>query len=64
MSPVTTIKLRAPLAGWSTPLDEAPDEVFARRMLGDGLAIDPISATLYAPCDGELLVFCPPRGTP
>ena len=61
MSPVTTIKVWAPLAGWSTPLDEAPDEVFARRMLGDGLAIDPISATLCAPCDGELLVFAAAR---
>ena len=47
--------LVAPLAGWSTPLDEAPDAVFAGRMLGDGLAIDPIGSTLYAPCDGELI---------
>jgi phosphocarrier protein FPr/phosphocarrier protein len=47
--------LVAPLAGWSTPLDEAPDAVFAGRMLGDGLAIDPIGSTLCAPCDGELI---------
>jgi phosphocarrier protein FPr/phosphocarrier protein len=47
--------LVAPLAGWSTPLDEAPDGVFAGRMLGDGLAIDPTGSTLYAPCDGELI---------
>ena len=47
--------LVAPLAGWSTPLDEAPDAVFAGRMLGDGLAIDPTGATLHAPCDGELI---------
>ena len=47
--------LLAPLAGWSTPLDEAPDAVFAGRMLGDGLAIDPTGSTLYAPCDGELI---------
>jgi phosphotransferase system IIA component len=26
--------LLAPLAGWSTPLDEIPDPVFAGRMLG------------------------------
>src|ERR1700761_9807861 len=47
--------LVAPLAGWSTPLEEAPDAVFAGRMLGDGLAIDPTGSTLYAPCDGELI---------
>jgi phosphoenolpyruvate-protein phosphotransferase len=56
----TTILL-APLAGWSTPLDEAPDEVFAARMLGDGVAIDPIAATLYAPCAGELSVVAAAR---
>ena len=58
--PGTTILL-APLAGWSTPLDEAPDEVFASRLLGDGLAIDPTSATLCAPCDGELIVIAAAR---
>jgi multiphosphoryl transfer protein len=56
----TTILL-APLAGWSTPLDEAPDEVFAARMLGDGVAIDPTAATLYAPCAGELTVVAATR---
>jgi phosphoenolpyruvate-protein phosphotransferase len=52
---MSTVILVAPLAGWSTPLDEAPDAVFAGRMLGDGLAIDPTGATLHAPCDGELI---------
>ena len=52
---MSKLTLLAPLAGWSTPLDEAPDEVFAGRMLGDGLAIDPTGSTLYAPCDGELV---------
>jgi phosphocarrier protein FPr/phosphocarrier protein len=56
-----SITLLAPLAGWSTPLDEAPDEVFAARMLGDGVAIDPTAGTLYAPCDGELLVVAASR---
>ena len=53
--------LLAPLAGWSAPLDEAPDEVFAGRILGDGVAIDPTSATLCAPCDGELIVIAAAR---
>src|SRR5215472_3384168 len=52
-----TLTLLAPLAGWSTSLDEAPDEVFATRMLGDGVAIDPTAGTLYAPCDGEIVVL-------
>jgi phosphocarrier protein FPr/phosphocarrier protein len=49
--------LRSPLAGWSTPLDEIPDPVFAGRMLGDGLAVDPTGATLHAPCDGEVIAL-------
>ncbi len=53
--------LLAPLAGWSAPLDEAPDEVFVARILGDGVAIDPTSATLCAPCDGELIVIAAAR---
>ena len=52
-----TLVLVAPLAGWSTPLDEAPDPVFAGRMLGDGLAVDPTNATLHAPCDGEIIAL-------
>jgi phosphocarrier protein FPr/phosphocarrier protein len=57
----TPLELRAPLAGWSTPLEEVPDAVFATRMLGDGLAIDPTAGVLYAPCDGEVLVLAPTR---
>ena len=49
--------LRAPLAGWSTPLDEIPDPVFSGRMLGDGLAVDPTGGVLHAPCDGEVIAL-------
>ena len=50
-----TISIRAPFAGWSSPLAEIPDEVFARAMLGDGAAIDPTGDELRAPCDGEVI---------
>lgn len=49
--------LLSPLAGWSTPLDEIPDPVFAGRMLGEGVAIDPIGATLHAPCAGQIIAL-------
>jgi phosphocarrier protein FPr/phosphocarrier protein len=52
---MSNVILVAPLQGWSTPLDEIPDPVFAGRMLGDGLAIDPTGTTLFAPCDAELI---------
>jgi multiphosphoryl transfer protein len=46
--------LHAPLAGWAMPLDEVPDPVFAQRMAGDGIAIDPTGDLLHAPCDGRI----------
>jgi phosphocarrier protein FPr/phosphocarrier protein len=49
--------LLSPLAGWSTPLDELPDPVFAGRMLGDGVAVDPTGNVLHAPCDGEIIAL-------
>jgi multiphosphoryl transfer protein len=51
----------APLAGWSTPLAEIPDAVFAQAMLGDGAAIDPLSGELVAPCDGEIISIATSR---
>jgi len=48
---VSNLVLTSPLNGWIAPLDETPDAVFAERMLGDGLAIDPFGSTLHAPCD-------------
>ncbi|MGP8035041.1 MAG: PTS glucose transporter subunit IIA, partial [Steroidobacteraceae bacterium] len=55
------ITLASPLAGWSTSLDEAPDAVFAGRMMGDGVAIDPTAGALHAPCDGELVLIAAAR---
>src|ERR1700674_949646 len=50
-------KIIAPFDGWGAPLEEVPDPVFAGRMLGDGLAIDPTSGILTAPCDGEIMTL-------
>jgi multiphosphoryl transfer protein len=50
-------KIIAPFDGWCAPLDEVPDEVFAGRMLGDGMAIDPTNGVVLAPCDGEIVTL-------
>ena len=49
--------LVAPLDGWATPLAEVADAVFSGKMMGDGVAVDPLSGTLASPCDGEVLVL-------
>ena len=46
--------LVAPLSGIVIPITEVPDPTFSERMLGDGIAIDPISDVLLAPCDGTI----------
>lgn len=53
-----TFKLVAPVTGKSIPLSETPDPVFAQKMAGDGLAMEPTGDIVTAPADGELtLVF-------
>ena len=41
--------------GLGGPLDEVPDPVFAERLLGDGIAIDPTGSVLHAPCAGQII---------
>lgn len=55
------VVLVAPISGWAAPLSEVPDPVFAERMMGDGVAIDPVDAMLRAPCDGVITVLAPAR---
>ncbi|MDC7702333.1 phosphoenolpyruvate--protein phosphotransferase [Vogesella indigofera] len=50
-----TITLAAPLSGLALPLSAVPDPVFAGGMMGQGLAIEPLSSTLLAPCAGEIV---------
>lgn len=52
---MSKIILTSPLRGWVAPLDEVPDPVFASRMLGDGVAIEPTGSMLHAPCDGLVI---------
>ncbi|MBC3376819.1 phosphoenolpyruvate--protein phosphotransferase [Pseudomonas sp. SWRI92] len=47
--------LSAPLSGPVLTLAHVPDAVFASGAMGDGIAIDPLNDTLYAPCDGEVI---------
>lgn len=46
--------LLAPLSGVVVPLDRVPDPVFAQRLAGDGVSIDPTSTILLSPCDGRV----------
>ncbi len=52
---MSNLVLVSPMKGWIGPLDEVPDPVFAERLLGDGVAVDPTGNTVYAPCDGMIM---------
>lgn len=51
-----TIEVKAPINGKVISLKEVPDEVFSKKMVGDGCAIIPHEDdTIAAPIDGEIV---------
>ncbi|MFN2563915.1 MAG: phosphoenolpyruvate--protein phosphotransferase [Gemmatimonadaceae bacterium] len=50
-----TLTLLAPVTGVIVPLDQVPDPVFAQRLVGDGVALEPLSQQLVAPCDARVV---------
>ncbi|WP_337960821.1 PTS sugar transporter subunit IIA [Caloramator sp. mosi_1] len=55
------IELNAHMVGNVVELANVPDEVFASKMLGDGLAIEPTEGVLYSPCDAEVVQVFPTK---
>ena len=48
------IIIKAPLSGVIIPIEQVPDPVFAQKMVGDGISIDPVNSSLTAPFAGEV----------
>jgi PTS system glucose-specific IIA component len=51
------IPILSPFTGRVVPLEEVPDHVFAERMLGEGIAVEPDEGIALAPLKGRLVVF-------
>ena len=49
----------APLDGTVVALEDVPDEVFAQKMVGDGVAIAPSGSVAVAPLSGDLVKLFP-----
>ncbi len=45
--------------GRVVPLEEVPDQVFAKKILGDGYALDLTDGKIVAPVSGEVVVVFP-----
>ena len=52
---MSQLKILSPLSGQTWPLERIPDPVFAQKLVGDGVSIDPTDAVLLAGCDGEVV---------
>jgi len=55
------VSLRAPLTGVMVPIEDVPDPVFARKMVGDGFSVDPLEGRLTSPVPGEVVDLQPSR---
>ncbi|HCI78509.1 MAG TPA: PTS N-acetylmuramic acid transporter subunit IIBC [Ktedonobacter sp.] len=53
------VHILAPIDGTVVELESVPDEVFAQKMAGDGVAIDPSGAVAVAPISGTLAKLFP-----
>src|SRR6187402_3089946 len=54
---MSQLNIMSPLSGQVWPLERIPDPVFAQKMVGDGLSIDPTDGVLLAACDGEVVAL-------
>ncbi|MDB5084706.1 MAG: system D-glucose-specific component, Glc family / system D-glucose-specific [Bacilli bacterium] len=59
LPPTKEIVLYAPLSGHIRSLTDVPDEVFASKLLGDGIAIEPASGLVLSPCNGVVTATFP-----
>ncbi len=46
--------LSSPVGGETVLLENTGDEVFAGKMLGDGIAVEPFESIFASPCDGTV----------
>lgn len=47
----------SPVKGIVIPLEKVPDEMFAKKLLGDGIAIDPMCEEWFIPIEGVVTVI-------
>jgi len=52
----TDIDLTKVVSGTVIPLEDVEDEVFSKKLMGDGIGIKPTEETIYAPADGVVAV--------
>lgn len=54
-----TVELVSPMTGKIIPIEEVPDKVFSDKMVGDGIAIEPVDGKIVSPVDGKVSTIFP-----
>ncbi|TRZ40009.1 PTS beta-glucoside transporter subunit EIIBCA [Niallia circulans] len=55
------VTIASPLSGKVIPLTAVPDEVFSSGAMGQGIAIEPTEAKVYAPFEGTVVMVAPTK---
>lgn len=58
---ITGQEVMSPLTGEVLPIEKAEDEVFASKVMGDGVVILPETTDVYAPSDGTIATLFPTK---
>ncbi|KHD85410.1 PTS sugar transporter subunit IIA [Heyndrickxia ginsengihumi] len=56
-----TLTVIAPISGKVTKLEDVPDPVFSEKMMGDGIAIDPVEGKILSPVEGRIVQIFPTK---
>ncbi|MBW8349156.1 PTS glucose transporter subunit IIA [Bacillus sp. IITD106] len=56
-----SIELKAYASGNILPLEDVPDPVFSKKLMGDGIAIEPHEAKFVSPVEGEIIQVFPTK---
>lgn len=52
---ITNEKIVSPVTGVLIKIEEVPDPVFAQKMMGEGVGVQPTNGIVVAPVDGEII---------
>lgn len=50
-----SLEIYAPLNGKIIALEEVPDPVFSQKMMGEGIAIEPVDGKVLSPVNGKII---------
>lgn len=55
------VDIYSPINGRLLKIEDVPDPVFSRKMVGDGVALEPTEGIVYSPVNGTLIQLFPTK---